>query len=173
MLATVVPLHSSKCLKSFGGHKKNQELRSREHLTPDEVERMIAAARQRGRYGNRDALLIMLAYRHGLRASELIALRWDQIDFNANMLHVNRLKHGTPSTHPIRGPEIRLLHAWQREQGVGTYIFTSERGGPMTRINVHHLVTAIAKAAGIEFPVHAHMLRHATGFYLANATDER
>jgi integrase len=73
---------------------RNVELRSREHLTPDEVERMVAAARQRGRYGVRDALLIMLAYRHGLRASELIALRWDQIDFKAGTLHVNRLKQG-------------------------------------------------------------------------------
>jgi integrase len=130
---------------------------------------MILAARQRGRYGNRDGLLIMLAFRHGLRASELIALRWDQIDFKAGTLHVNRLKQGSSSTHPIRGPEIRLLHTWQNEQGGGTYIFTSERGGPMTRVNVHYVVTRAALAAGIEFPVHAHMLRHATGFYLANA----
>jgi integrase len=168
-MAAVIPLHSLKCLKSPGGRKTNQELRSREHLTPDEVERMIAAARLRGRYGNRDGLLIMLAFRHGLRASELIALRWDQIDFKAGTLHVNRLKQGLSSTHPIRGPEIRLLHTWQNEQAGGTYIFTSERGGPMTRVNVHYVVTRAALAAGIEFPVHAHMLRHATGFYLANA----
>ena len=168
-MAAVIPIHSPKCLKSAGGRKRNAELRSREHLTPDEVERMIAAARLRGRYGIRDALLIMLAYRHGLRASELIALRWDQVDFKTSTLHVNRLKNGSTSTHPIRGPEIRLLNAWQREQGPATYVFTSERGGPMTRINVHHLVSRVAKAAGIEFPVHAHMLRHATGFYLANA----
>jgi len=173
-MAAVIPLRSPKCFKSRGGRKKNLELRSREHLTPDEVARMITAARQRGRYGNRDALLIMLAYRHGLRASELIALRWDQLDFKANTLHVNRLKNGSPSTHPIRGPEIRLLRAWQREQAelpkqAGNYIFTNERGGPMTRINVHHIVSGAAQAAGIEFAVHAHMLRHATGFYLANA----
>jgi integrase len=169
-MAAVIPLHSLKCLKSpAGGPRKNQELRSREHLTPDEVERMIASARLRGRYGNRDALLIMLAFRHGLRASELIALRWEQIDFKAGTFHVNRLKHGSSSTHPIRRPEIRILHAWQNEQGGGTYIFTSERGGPMTRVNVHYVVTRAALAAGIEFPVHAHMLRHATGFYLANA----
>jgi integrase len=168
-MAAVIPIQTLKCLKSPGGRRKNQELRSREHLTPDEVERLIAAARLRGRYGNRDALLIMLAFRHGLRASELIALRWDQIDFKAGTLHVNRLKQGSSSTHPIRGPEIRLLHTWQNEQDGGTYIFTSERGGPMTRVNVHYVVTRAALAAGIEFPVHAHMLRHATGFYLANA----
>jgi integrase len=168
-MVAVTPLHSLKCLKSRGGRPKNAEVRSREHLTPDEVERMIAAARLRGRYGLRDGLLIMLAYRHGLRASELIALRWDQIDFKAGTLHVNRLKQGSSSTHPIRGPEIRLLHAWQNEQGGGTYVFTTERDGPMTRISVHYLVTRAGIAAGIEFPVHAHMLRHACGFYLANA----
>jgi len=164
-MAAVIPLRSPKCLKSRGGRRKNAELRSREHLTPDEVEHMIAAARQRRRYGMRDSLLIMLAYRHGLRASELIALRWDQIDFKAGTLHVNRLKNGSVSTHLIRGPEIRLLHAWQHEQacpseaggaqrrrGGGTYVFTSERGGPMMRINVHHVVAAAGKAAGIEFP---------------------
>src|SRR5690349_21267536 len=100
-MAAVIPICSPKCLKSAGGRWKNAELRSREHLTPDEVERMIAAARQRGRYGNRDALLIMLAFRHGLRASGLIALRWDQIDFKAGTLDVNRLKQGSSSTHPI------------------------------------------------------------------------
>jgi integrase len=168
-MAAVILVRSPKCLKSPGGRRKNEELRSREHLTPDEVERMIAAARQRGRYGARDALLIMLAYRYGLRASELIALRWDQIDFKAGTLHVNRLKQGSASTPPIRGPEIRLLHAWQHEQGGGTYIFTSERGGPMTRVNVHYVVARAGMAAGLEFPVHAHMLLHATGFYLANA----
>src|SRR5215467_215868 len=122
---------------------------------------MKSSAWWRGRYCTRDALMIMLAYRHGLRASELIALRWDQIDFKAGTLHVNRMKNGSPSTHPIRGPEVRLLHIWQREQGPSTYVFTSERGGPMTCINVHHIVSRVAKAAGIEFPVHAHMLRHA------------
>jgi integrase len=169
MMAAVLPIHSSKCLKSPARRGTNRKPRSREHLTPDEVERLIAAARQHGRYGLRDGLLIMLAYRHGLRASELIALRWDQIDFKAGTIHINRLKNGSPSTHPIRGPEIRLLHAWQNEQGGGTYVFTSERGGPMTRVSVHYIVTRSGIAAGIEFPVHAHMLRHATGFYLANA----
>ena len=131
---------------------------------------MTAARRVAGRLADRDALLIMMAYRHGLRASELIALRWDQIDLKAGTLHVARLKNGSPSTHPLRGPELRALRAWKREQGETTpYVFTSLRRGPMTRRTVHHVVAEGAKAAGIEFPVHPHMLRHATGFYLANA----
>jgi integrase len=151
--------------------QRNQTSRTREYLTPDEVERMIVATRHAdGRLANRDALLIMTAYRYGFRASELIALRWDQIDLKAGTLHVARLKHGSPSTHPLRRPELRALRAWKREQGDATpYVFTSLRGGPMTRRTLHRVIAEAAKAAGIEFPVHPHMLRHATGYYLANA----
>jgi integrase len=135
--------------------QRNQASRSREYLTPDEVERMILATRQAGgRVACRDALLITMAYRHGLRASELIALRWDQANLKAGTLHVARLKHGSPSTHPLRGPELRALRAWRREQGDAMpYIFTSLRGAPMTRRTVHHVVAEAGKAAGIDFPV--------------------
>ena len=151
--------------------QRNQATRTREHLTPDEVQRMMTAARRAGgRLAERDALLILMAYRHGLRASELVALRWDQVDLKAGTLHVARLKNGSPSTHPLRGPELRTLRAWKRAQGEATpYVFTSLRGGPMTRRTVHHVVAEAAKVAGIGFPVHPHMLRHATGYYLANA----
>ncbi len=150
--------------------QRNQASRTREYLTPDEVERIIVAARHAGgRLAERDALLIMMAYRHGLRASELIALRWDQIDLKPGTLHVARLKHGSPSTHPPRGPELRSLRAWKREQHDATqYIFTSLRGSPMTRRTVHHVVAEAPKAADIEFRFTL-MLRHATGYYLANA----
>jgi integrase len=174
-MAAIIPLHqTSKWAKRENlppVRQPNQASRTREYLTPDEVERMIATARHAGgRLAERNALLIMIAYGHGLRASELIALRWDQIDLKAGTLHVARLKHGSPSTHPLRGPELRGLRAWKREQAEATpYVFTSLRGGPMTRRTVHHVVAEAAKAAGIEFPVHPHMLRHATGFYLANA----
>ena len=112
----------------------------------------------------------MMAYRHGLRASELAGLRWDQIDLKAGALHVARRKNGSPSTHPLRGPELRALRSWKRQQDEMTpYVFTSLRGGPLTVRTIHFVVAAAGKAAGIDFPVHPHMLRHATGFYLANA----
>jgi integrase len=146
----------------------NQARRTREYLTADEVEQMITAARRGDRrVAERDGLLIMVACRHGFRASELIALRWDQIDLRQGVLHVARLKQGSPSTQPRRGPELRALRAWKREQvDAGPYVFTSLHGGPMTRRTVHHVVAEAVKAAGIEFPVHPHMLRHATGFSL-------
>ena len=93
----------------------NKELRTREHLTEAEVERLMKAA-QRNRYGHRDATMILVAYRLGLRASELTDLRWDQVDMRTATLHVRRVKQGTPSTHPILGDELRALRRLQRDQ---------------------------------------------------------
>ena len=78
---------------------KNGTLRTREHLTIDEVERLIASAKNK-RYGHRDALMVLLAFRHGLRAAELVDLRWEQFDFKTASLHVRRLKNGIETTHP-------------------------------------------------------------------------
>jgi integrase len=83
---------------------KNADLRAREHLTPGEVETLLEAARG-SRYGHRDATMILLTYRHGLRAAEVCDLRWDQVNFSGAVLHVRRVKNGTPSTHPIQGDE--------------------------------------------------------------------
>ena len=148
--------------------KKNKDVRSREHLTPDEVERLITSANALGRHGRRDATLILLAFRHGLRVSELVALRWDMVDLKQGLLHVNRLKNGTASTHPIRGPEIRALRRLQRDDSDSPYLFVTERGGPLTTATVRKIVARAGEHAKIGLPIHPHMLRHATGYYLAN-----
>ena len=110
----------------------NADLRTREHLTEAEVERLMKAA-GKNRWGHRDATMILVAYRHGLRASELVDLRWDQVDFTTATLHVRRVKQGTPSTHPIRGDELRALRRLQREQEPKSpFVFTSERGAPFS-----------------------------------------
>ncbi len=95
--------------------RPNAELRTREHLTPDEVERLIKAAGN-NRWGHRDATMILIAYRHGLRAAELVDLRWDSVDFSHSRMHVSRVKEGSPSTHPLTGRELRALRRLQREQ---------------------------------------------------------
>lgn len=146
----------------------NRERRTREHLTPQEVDKLIKAASRVGRYGHRDASLILIAFRHGLRVSELVALRWDQIDLEQGLLHVSRLKGGMPSTHPLRGPEIRALRRLRREYRTSPYIFTSERGGAMTDSAVRKIIGRAGDEAELGFPVHPHMLRHACGFKLAN-----
>jgi integrase len=110
---------------------KNGELRTREHLTIDEVERVIAAAKT-NRHGHRDALMVLLAFRHGLRAGEIVDLRWDQVDFKTASMHVRRLKNGTPSTHPLTGRELRALRRHQRESAKSPFVFVSERGAPMS-----------------------------------------
>jgi type 1 fimbriae regulatory protein FimE len=131
------------------------------------MEKLMEAAAD-GRYGHRDRTLMLLMYRHGLRVSEAISLRWEQFDLKAGHLAVQRLKRGVPSTHPLRGPELRALRELRREWPDSPYLFVSERGGPMTASNVRKLVTRTGLAAKIPFPVHPHMLRHACGFKLAN-----
>ena len=112
--------------------------------------------------------MILLAYRHGLRVSELAALRWDQIDLSQSLLYVSRAKNGTPlSTHPVRGPEIRALRRLQREYE-SSYVFVTERRGPLTTSTVRKIIARAGELAGLGFPVHPHMLRHACGFKLAN-----
>src|SRR5580704_1101055 len=87
---------------------KNRDLRTREYLTQQEIETLMAASRQ-NRYGHRDATMILIAFRHGLRASEVADLRWDQVDFDSAVLHIRRVKQGTPSVHPVSGSEMRAL----------------------------------------------------------------
>ncbi len=145
----------------------NKDRRSREYLTDKEVTTLMDTARKIGRYGHRDATLILLAYRHALRVAELVALRWDQLDLNQGLLHVTRAKNGTPSTHPLRGPEIRALRRLQRDYA-GPYVFVTERKGPVTASLVRKIMARAGERTGLGFPVHPHMLRHACGFKLAN-----
>jgi len=70
---------------------RNQDVRLREYLTETEVESLIDAADELGRYGHRDTTMILIAFRHGFRVSELVALRWDMVDLDAGLLHVTRL----------------------------------------------------------------------------------
>ena len=148
--------------------RPNAELRTREYLTDAEVERLVEAAKA-NRYGHRDAAMILVAYRHGLRVSELVDLRWDQIDFDTANLAVRRTKKGSPSTHPILGDELRALRRLNREQdSKSAFVFTSERGSPFTTAGFARLVERAGAAAGLGFKAHPHMLRHACGFALAN-----
>jgi len=129
----------------------NADLRTREYLTEAEVDRLLTAA-NRNRWGHRDATMILAAYRHGLRVSELVDLRWDQIEFATAALHVRRVKQGTPSTHPILGDELRALRRLQRQQEPKSpFVFTSERGAPFSPAGFARMVERAAED-GYVFP---------------------
>jgi type 1 fimbriae regulatory protein FimB/type 1 fimbriae regulatory protein FimE len=128
----------------------------------------MEAARQ-NRYGHRDATTILIAFRHGLRAVELVDMRWDQIDYAGSRLHVRRVKRGTPATHPLGGAELRALRRLQREAPPSEFVFVSERGAPFTTAGFAKMIERAGAKAGFTLKVHPHMLRHACGFTLANA----
>jgi len=141
--------------------RRNAEVRAREYLTDPEVARLIAAA-SGNRHGHRDATAALIAYRHGLRAAELVTLRWDAIDFAHGRVHVYRVKSGSESVHPLSGRELRALRRLKREQDPASpFIFTSERGAPFTPAGFRKMVARLGVAADLGFPVHPHMLRHA------------
>ena len=143
-------------------------MRTREYLTEAEVGRLLAATKG-NRWGQRDATMILVTYRHGLRASETVDLRWDQSDFATATLHVRRVKQGSPSTHPIQGDEMRSLRRLQREQEPKSpFVFTSERGVPFSAAGFARMVERAGVKARLGFKVHPHMLRHACGFALAS-----
>lgn len=148
---------------------KNADYRSREYLTEQEVEQLMGAAAQVGRHGHRDSTLILLSYRHGLRVTELVNMRWDQVDLKTGLMHVNRLKQGNPSVHPLGGPELRALRRLQRDYTALPYVFSSERKAPLSPDAFRKIIGRAGEEAKLPFSVHPHMLRHACGYKLAQA----
>ena len=149
------------------GRGKNSEYRSREYLTEGEIETLLAAAGQ-SRNPVRDRLLILLAYRHALRVSELVDIKVEQIDLKAATIHIKRAKNGTPGIHGLQGDELRLIRALIRENGEhSSYLFLSERKAPLSIDGAQKLIERLGEAAGLKFPVHVHMLRHSAGYALA------
>jgi integrase len=125
-------------------------------------------AAKANRHGHWDSIMVLMAYRHGLRASELCDLRWDQVDFDRAALHVRRVKQGTPATHPLTGLEMRALRKLQRESEASPFVFVSERGAPFATAGFARMLERAAETARLEIKAHPHMLRHACGFKLAN-----
>src|SRR5262245_8993491 len=132
----------------------------RRYLTKREVDRLMDCARKYGRYGHRDATMILVAYRHGLRASEVCDLQWQQIELSEGRLHVHRVKNGIASVHPIRGDEIRALRKLRRDYLKDAYVFVSERGGPISPIGFHRLIQRVGEAATMPFPNIQHTVRY-------------
>jgi type 1 fimbriae regulatory protein FimB/type 1 fimbriae regulatory protein FimE len=144
--------------------------RPREYLTEREIEKLIEAARD-NRLGHRDATAILIAYRHGLRASELVALRWDDVDWRSGKLHVRRSKGGMTSVHPIGGRELRALRRLQRETPDGArtvHVLVSERLAPLSVAGYQRMIARAGVGARFPFLISSHVLRHSCGYKLAN-----
>ncbi len=146
-------------------------MEDRKHLTPREVDRLLAAVKG-ARHEARDRCLLLLLFRHGLRVSEACGLKLSQVDAESRVLHVARLKQGLSTTHPLRADELRLIKAWLKERTAlnqpGETFFVSERRAPLSRKTVWAAVRRYGEVADLPLPAHPHMLRHACGFALAD-----
>ena len=165
---TVIQLRASQSEKPTvrGGRGKNADYRQREYLTEPEVEKLMATAGE-SRNPGRDRLLILMAFRHALRVSELVDIRWQQIHLDTATVDIKRAQNGTPGIHGLLGDELRLLRALRREHPHADFVFLSERKAPLSVDGAQKLIERLGVAAQLPFPIHAHMLRHAAGYALA------
>lgn len=126
---------------------KKSSGREREYLHPSEVESLIAVAHKIGRHGIRDAAMILLMFRHGLRTAELVALKWSSVDLKGGYIEIHRVKHGHDSVHPLRSPELRALRQLKRDYPETQYVFVSERKAPLSTRSVRHIIARAGKLA--------------------------
>lgn len=150
------------------GRPKNSEQRGREYLTTEEMDRLLLAAQTRGRHPERDYCLLLLSFRHGLRVSEALALRWDAIALDDQTIYIERLKNSKSGLHPLQADELEALRLLKERKYPGSHLFVSERGKALTRAAINKLMTRCAELAELDIKAHPHMLRHACGYYLAN-----
>ena len=144
--------------------------KARFYLTRAEVRQLIVAARKHDRYGAHNVLMILLAYRHGLRSSELVNLCWSDLDLDAGTLLCRRRKGSRSDVHPLSKEELTKLKRFRARyaRGMDEFVFVSERGGPLGRTAFWRIVMQAGRRAGLPVPAFAHQLRHSTGYYLAN-----
>jgi type 1 fimbriae regulatory protein FimB len=135
------------------------------------VNKLIAATKG-SRNEARDRCLVLLTFRHGLRVSEACGLRLSQVDLESRVLHVQRLKKGLSTTHPLRSDEIKVIKAWLKErakmQPETDAFFLSERRGPLNRKTAWLAIRTYGERAGLPVAAHPHMIRHSCGFALAD-----
>ena len=152
----------------------HKDRRSREHLRPDEVEKLLKAAKA-NRQGHRDHTLILMMWRHGLRCGEAAAIEWPDIDLDDGRIYIRRLKGSRSGEHPLNGDEIRALRRLKREQGDhARWVWLSERGTPMSKAAIAKMVERLGARVLPELSIHPHMFRHSCGYALAEkAIDTR
>lgn len=143
----------------------NIEKRSREYLFDHEIWKLLETARKFKSL--RNELLILLSYRHGLRVSEAVNLKWQQIDWETASIHITRLKGGKPSTHPLKEDELRRLRLLKKQNPTSPHLFLSSRGTPLSAAAAGGIIRKLGEQANLELSIHPHMLRHSCGYALA------
>jgi type 1 fimbriae regulatory protein FimB/type 1 fimbriae regulatory protein FimE len=151
------------------GHRERPRQARIRFLTEAQVEALRRAVKTTSRNAHRDATLILVAYRHGLRVSELVDLRWQDVHLELAEVYIHRLKGSKSTMQPIEGDELRALRRLRRENPTSPYLFVAERGGPLSPDAVQYMIRRAGEAAGLPMRVHPHMLRHGCGFRLTNA----
>ena len=143
---------------------------SRDYLHSSEIDKLLMAAKSFPRHGLRNHLMILVAYRHALRISEVTNLRVSDINLDEGRIYCRRLKGSVTNTHPMDGDEIRLCRRWfkERPKTAIDFIFVSERGSPLTRQSAWRIVAEAGERAKLDLDIHPHMLKHSCGYYLAN-----
>lgn len=145
--------------------EKNIEYRSREYLTPEEVKRLIQAAGLRGRHPVRDQAIVLLSFRHGLRAGEAATLKWDAVMDKS--IYIQRLKGSVSGSHPLQPDELELLQELRERYPDSRYLFPNERGEHISQGAITKMLERAGKLAELPMAIHPHMLRHSCGYYLA------
>ncbi len=155
----------------------NENFRSREYLLMSEVERLLEVAKEQGRYRDRDYALILMLFRHGLRASEAAMLEWRDVDLSRSSLYIRRVKGSQSGVHPLQADEQEAILKI-RQSGM-PQIFVNERqrsflipskvpGRADKATGISRIVERVGAATGLGIKIHAHMLRHSCGYWLAN-----
>ncbi|MEA5508044.1 tyrosine-type recombinase/integrase [Halotia wernerae UHCC 0503] len=150
--------------------RTNKDYRSREYLTAGEVSRLLKAAQSYGRYPERNYALVLLAFRHGLRVSEICELRWDAISLPDKEIFITRKKGSDNGVHPLPADEIEALSKIRESRlSENPYVFVGERGEPLTPSAVQRLLPRLGEVAKLDIKLHPHQLRHSCGYFLINA----
>ena len=146
--------------------KPNQDYRSREFLYLSEVNTLIECAESGRKHRVRNSALVLIIFRHGLRATECSNLKWDAVSFDERSIYINRAKNGVSGTHNLEEDEIEKLKQL-KEQVTSPYVFVGENGERLSEAAIAKIIKRLGVAAELGFPVHAHQLRHACGYHLA------
>ncbi|MDK2377969.1 tyrosine-type DNA invertase [Serratia fonticola] len=151
----------------------------RKFLTLTEVNNLMSAARNK-QTGVRDSCLILLAFRHGFRISELLNLRYHDLEMIEGRINIRRLKNGFSTVHPLMSDECKAIMEWNQVRAQWKpavdpeIVFISQRGTQLSRGQAWRIIRQAGELAGTATQTHPHMLRHACGYELAErGTDTR